>query len=107
MPDPGKSGAEAALRAALEDIFRGGGMAIFQDFTSAAYVDLLHVMPHFSDLPKPNGYEVLGCEVVDEDYKFEVRLLTTTKNVHIFMVMRGGGEQPWKVAAIKVPGIRD
>lgn len=107
MAEPGQSGAEAALRAALDDIFRGGGMAIFQDFTSAAYVDLLHVMPHFSDLPDPDGYEVIGCEVLDADYRFEVRLLTTEQNVDIFMVMRGGGERPWKVAAIKVPGIRD
>lgn len=98
--------AETALRAALDDIWGGGGMAIFQDFTSAAYVDLLKLLPHFSDLPTPDRYEIVGCESEDSEYSFDVQLITPERNVDIFMVMKRIGEV-WKVARLKVPGVRD
>lgn len=96
--------AEAALRGALDDIFSGSGRAIFQDFTSAAYVDLLHLMPQFSDLPTPEGYELLGSEGAEDEYRFEVRILTPGPNVDLFMVMKDFGAGKWKVAAITVSG---
>lgn len=98
--------AEIALRASLDDIFGGGGMAIFQDFTSQAYVDLLKLLPHFSDLPTPERYEIVGCESQDGEHSFDVLIVTPERSVDIFMVMKRIGEA-WKVARLKVPGIRD
>lgn len=92
----------------MDDIFAGGGSALFHDFTSEAYVDLLHIMPHYSDLPTPESYQILACSPAEAGFRFQVQLITPSRNVDLQMYMQlKGADGQWKVSAIKVPGVRD
>jgi len=99
-------GAAEALQTMLNDMLNGTGLTIFQDLTSEAYVDLLHILRGLSDFPPMEDFSVEGHEVVGEDHRFFVRFQFPEKDIDAVTTLRQV-RSSWKIASIKVPGIRE
>lgn len=74
--------------------------------TSAAFVDLLHIVPKFEGLERLESYTVVQTGFDESEPRFLVRLYAASQDIEAFITM-GIERGDWKISAIKVPGIRD
>lgn len=74
--------------------------------TSAAFVDMLHIIPKLGDAGDLRSYTVEDVDGTEEMPRYRIRFNTEKRAVTAWISMAVVRNE-WKIAAVKIPGIRD
>jgi hypothetical protein len=98
--------AEQHLKNTCDLAFKGNVRGLVDALTSEAYVDLVKIGQALIELPPAESYAIVPLSFDGEDYLFRLTLKNRVSDVEAFATVREI-KGDWKVAAIKIPGVRD
>ncbi|MEX0789983.1 MAG: hypothetical protein WD178_04325 [Actinomycetota bacterium] len=97
---------EVALRRILDMAMAGDGPGFLDSITSEAYVDILHILPNLGEGLELTSYKVELLDGGPGEHRFRVSLLGEDTELAPTVTV-SKVKQVWKLAAIKLAGVRD